>query len=133
MMLLKQNPKTHSLSTVSLAAPFPLPDVRFWPGPLRESMRRRIMGVLAVVGIAAVVTYVGAVNAILLDGEQVRKGTALLDTLKQEREKLADEAARQQSPLWLGEQAQREGMVAANDIRHLVPEQPIALSSNHSD
>lgn len=94
-----------------------------------ESIRRWIaVGALAVCG-TAVIAYVAAVNAMMLDGEAMRRVSAWVAVSERERALVESRLIGRQAPSALRLLAANGQMVEAEGIRYLSASQPVALSS----
>ncbi len=91
-------------------------------------LRQWLSSALIAAGVGAAITYVIAVNAILLHGEAVKRERKAVAALEQEYAALQARLLARQSPAWLEAEARRGGMVAVTGIRYLTAHQSVALS-----
>lgn len=91
-------------------------------------LRQWLAVALIAAGVGAAITYVIAVNAILLHGEAVKRERRAVSALEQEYAALQARLLARQSPAWLEAEARRGGMVAVTGIRYLTAHQSVALS-----
>ena len=97
-------------------------------GPYLGSRARRWWALtLVLIGGSALLSYVIAVNAILLAGVAIREHTGTLQSLERESRRLQQELIRLQSPAWLVERSRQEGMVRADGVRYLATESAFTL------
>ena len=82
----------------------------------------------AALALAAVVTYVAAVNMMLRDGETIRRDRERILSLERERASLLERVAERSSPLWLERRSQEAGMVHISGLRYLSSDPSFALS-----
>lgn len=110
-------PSRRTTGVAVAAFPLLLPKVTLVT--LSPTARLWISAALIVLSIAAVGSYVTAVNTMLFTGRSVEQHRQTLRGLELERSQLQDLAARQHAPSWLEKASSAQGMVAADDIRYL--------------
>lgn len=84
-----------------------------------------------ILGIAAVLSiffYVAAVNSIAADGDAIREVEGRRAVLGRERDSLEARFAAAQSPAWLEERSQIQGMVLVGGLRYISGDSALALS-----
>lgn len=106
-------------SAEAVAAAMPLAFPRVPAFTFAPAKRFWVSILFLAIGVAAVVSYVVAVNAMLFSGAAVEGHRQALRTLVEERSRLQGLAARQHAPLWLEEASRTQGMVAADGVRYL--------------
>ncbi|MEK9148362.1 MAG: hypothetical protein AAB650_02895 [Patescibacteria group bacterium] len=84
--------------------------------------------IIAAVGLAAIVVYISAVNAILLGGEALKKDQIILERLEYDLAGLRQIAAERESPAWIQAHSTLNGMVAVSTIRYIRSDQSVALA-----
>lgn len=114
------------VGTAAAIAPFPAADFG-WPA-LNSKVALRLAVFFAAVAIAAVIVYIGAVNAMLVGGENALALARELKSLEKRYAKLQDTAVKQESPQWLEQISRSGGMVETRDIRFITQDQSVALS-----
>ena len=82
----------------------------------------------AALALAAVVTYVAAVNMMLRDGETIRRDRERILSLERERASLLERVAERSSPSWLERRSQEAGIVHISGLRYLSSDPSFALS-----
>lgn len=90
--------------------------------------RQWLAALFIAISVTAALSYVLAINAILLRGEAVKLGQKTIAALEQERSALQTRLLAHQSSAWLEAQARTNGMVAVTGIRYLTAHQSVALS-----
>lgn len=82
----------------------------------------------AALSLAAIMIYVAAVNAMLLDGEAIRHDRERILALERDRASLLKLVAEHSSPSWLERRSQEAGMVHVSGLRYLSTDSSFALS-----
>jgi len=113
-------------SAEAVAAAMPLAFPRVPVFTLAPAKRFWVSILFLIIGAAAVVSYVVAVNAMLFSGAAVEGHRPALRALAEERSRLQDLAVRQHAPLWLEEASRAQGMIAADGIRYLREDDSLA-------
>ena len=89
--------------------------------------RFRISMVLVIIGAVAALSYVFAVNAILMGGAAILRTERTLAELDRETAILRSEAARLKSPSWVEARSQADGMVNVTAVRYLRQETSLVV------
>ena len=112
--------KLQVLSRRPTAAVFAMPR-RTWAFnlPISEAARQWVAFAAIAVAIIAVISYVVAVNTILLSGEAIKRDRMTLNALQQEQAALSSMLVARESPASLEARARASGMVEVTGVRFL--------------
>ena len=127
-----QRVPVHQSAEISLrmghAVPLAIPRLFPWRGAVSAPSRVRIAGMLAGLAIMAVISYIVAVQAMLLGGEALRGERRALEELEQETAALQGVLAERRSPLAIQASSRVIGMVEVTTVRYVTAHPTVALS-----
>lgn len=130
--LFTQRIRVHGSADISLrmehAVPLAIPRLFSWRGTVSAPSRVRIAGMLAGIAIMAVISYIVAVQAMLLGGEALRGERRVLEELEQETAVLQGLLAERRSPLAIQASSRVNGMVEVTTVRYVTAHPTVALS-----
>lgn len=127
-----QRMRIHQSAEISLrmdrAVPLAIPRFFSLRGAVSAPSRVRIAGMFAGLGFMAVISYIVAVQAMLLGGEALRGERRALEELERDTAVLQGLLAERRSPLAIHASSLVNGMVEVTTVRYVSSHSTVALS-----